>query len=54
MAKKTDTKIVSTPPTQSAALQAAGQMAALPTTGQGEFLLYQTHVIGQSSRRNVE
>ncbi len=42
MAKKTDAKIVSTPPTQSAALQAAGQMAALPTTGQGEFLLYQT------------
>ena len=42
MAKKTDTKIVSTPPTPSAAHQTAGQMAALPTTGQGEFLLYQT------------
>ncbi len=42
MARKTDTKIVSTLPTQSAAQQTAGQMAVLPTTGQGEFLLYQT------------
>ncbi|HNQ04614.1 MAG TPA: virulence RhuM family protein [Thiobacillaceae bacterium] len=42
MAKKADPKIVSTPSTQSATQQAAGQMAALPTTGQGEFLLYQT------------
>lgn len=42
MAKKTDTEIVSTPPTRSAARQTAEQMAVLPTGGQGEFLLYQT------------
>ena len=42
MAKKTDAKRVPTTPTPSAVQQAAGQLAALPTTGQGEFLLYQT------------
>jgi len=42
MAKRTDPPKVSTTPTLSAAQQIARQRAVRPTTGQGEFLLYQT------------
>ena len=42
MAKKTDAKRAPATPAPSADQHAAGPLAALPATGQGEFLLYQT------------